>query len=94
MIPFLKMNKSLFPYALLFLIVVPIFGFNFLISLIGNVLLLIFLVPILIFLVILISFNALKTNLKTCNKCGTISLGLNENCSNCGADIRDIKNRR
>ena len=84
------MNKSLVTYSLILLIVVPIFGFNFLISFVGNILLLIFLVPLLIFLIALISFNSLKSKVKTCNQCGTLSLNMNNNCINCGADLSDI----
>ena len=83
------MNKSLVTYSLIFLILMPIFGFNFLVSLIGNFLLLIFLIPLLIFLIILISLNSIKSNVKTCNQCGTISLDSNNTCINCGADLDD-----
>ena len=84
------MNKNLSTYLLIFLLVIPIFGFNFLISLIGNVLLLIFLIPLLIFLIVLISFNSLKSKVNTCNQCGTVSLGINNICMNCGADLHDM----
>ena len=63
MIPFHKMNKSLIMYSLLFLIIIPIFGFNFLLKFLGNILLLIFLIPLLIFLITLISFNSLKSKI-------------------------------
>ena len=94
MLPFLKIKKSFVIYSLLLLIVIPIFGFNFLISLIGNFLLLIFLVPILIFLIALIGFNSLNSKVKTCNECGAVSLGINSTCMNCGADLsnENIKN--
>ena len=81
------MNKSLATYSLILLIVVPIFGFNFLVSFLGNILLLIFLVPILIFLIAFISLNSLKSQVKTCSQCGTISLGANNTCMNCGSDL-------
>ena len=84
------MNKNLITYLLIFLLVIPIFGFNFLITLIGNVLLLIFLIPLLIFLIVLISFNSLKSKVSTCKQCGTVSLGINNTCMNCGADLVDI----
>ncbi len=29
----------------------------------------------------------------TCSKCGSISLGLNGSCLNCGADLADISDR-
>ena len=84
------MNKSLITYSLIFLIVVPIFGFNFLISFFGNILLLIILVPILIFLIALISLNSFNSKLKTCDQCGSITLGISNNCKNCGADLNKI----
>ena len=87
------MNKSLVTYSLILLIVVPIFGFNFLISFVGNILLLIFLVPLLIFLIALISFNSLRSKVKTCSECGTISLGMSNKCMNCGADLDGINTK-
>ena len=81
------MTKSSITYLLISLIIIPIFGFNFLISLIGNVLLLVLLIPLLIFLIVLIGFNSLKSKLNTCNQCGTVSLGINDTCMNCGADF-------
>ena len=83
------MNKSLFTYSLIFLILTSLFGFNFLLNLIGNLLLLIFLIPLLILAVLLISFNSLKSKVNTCNQCGNITLGINNTCMNCGADLKD-----
>ena len=87
MIPFLQMKKNLVIYSLILLIVIPIFGFKFLVSLIGNILLLIILIPILIFLIAFIVFNSFSSKFNTCNKCGSISLGSNNTCMNCGADL-------
>ena len=84
------MNKSLVTYSLTFLIVISFFGFNFFLSLIGNLILLAFLIPLLIFLILLISFNSLKSKVNTCNQCGTLNLGNNKTCINCGADFDDI----
>ena len=88
------MNKSLVTYSLIFLILVPIFGLNFLLNFVGNILLLIFLVPLLIFLIAFVSLNSLKSKVKTCNQCGTISLGINNICINCGADLGDINSKK
>ena len=85
--PFLKINKSFAIYSLIFLIVIPFFGFNFLISFIGNILLLMILIPLLVLAIALISFNSFKTKIKTCDQCGTISFGSNNTCTNCGADL-------
>ena len=87
------MNKSLFTYSLIFLILISLFGFNFFLNLIGNLLLLALLIPLLIFLILLISFNSLKSKVNTCNQCGTISLGINNTCTNCGADLDDINRK-
>mgnify|MGYP001501345736 CR=1 FL=1 len=89
MISFLNNNKSLVKYSLILLIIIPIFGFNFLISLIGNIFLLFLLIPLLILIVLLISFNSLKRKMKICNQCGTISFGGNDRCVNCGSNLND-----
>ena len=83
------MKKSLIFYSLIFLSVIPIFGFNLIINFLGNILLLIILVPLLVFLITMISFNSFKPKLSICNQCGSISLG-NNTCMNCGADLGDI----
>ena len=85
------MNKNLLIYSLIFLLAIPIFGLNFLLHFIGNILLLIFLVPLLILSIILISFSSLKSQVNVCDQCGNISLGEGETCVNCGADL-NIKN--
>ena len=59
----------------------------------GNILLLVLLIPLLIFLIVLISFNSLKSKVNTCNQCGTITLGINNTCMNCGADLDDINRK-
>ena len=87
------MNKSLFTYSLIFLILTSLFGFNFFLNLIGNLLLLIFLIPLLIIAVLLISFNSLKSKVNTCNQCGTITLEINNTCMNCGADLKDTNSK-
>ena len=84
------MNKSLFTYSLIFLILISIFGFNFFLNLIGNLLLLIFLIPLLILAVLLISFNSLKSKVNICNQCGTMTLGVDNTCMNCGSDLDNI----
>ena len=88
-----KMNKSLINYSLVFLILIALFGFNFFLSFIGNLLLLVFLVPLLLFLILLISFNSLKSKVKSCNQCGTIALGINNTCMNCGADLENTNSK-
>ena len=87
---FLKTNKNLLSFTLILLVVIPIFGINFFISFLGNILLLLVLIPILLLLVLFIGFNSYKSKIKTCSNCGTISLGLSKTCMNCGANIENI----
>ena len=87
------MNKNLVTYILIFFILISLFGFNFFLSLVGNLLLLLFLIPLLILFVLLISFNSLKSKVNTCNQCGTITLGINNTCMNCVADLKDTNSK-
>ena len=90
---FLKANKNLLTYSLIILIIIPIFGFNFIISFVGNILLLLFLIPLLLLVLVFMGFNSYKSKINTCTNCGTISLGLNETCMNCGADLENISKK-
>ena len=89
---FLKANKNLLTYSLIILIVIPIFGINFFISFLGNILLLLFLIPLLLVILFFIGFNSYKSKIKTCNSCGALSLGFGEKCMNCGANLENISN--
>ena len=89
---FLKANKNLLAYSLIVLIVIPIFGINFFLSFLGNILLLLFLIPLLLVVVLFIGFNSHKSKINTCKSCGAISLGTSENCMNCGASLGNITN--
>ena len=51
---FLNVNKTFLTYSLIILLVIPIFGFNFLITFVGNLLLILFLVPVLLLLLVFI----------------------------------------
>ena len=87
---FLKDNKNLLTYSLIIILLIPIIGVNFFISFLGNLLLLLFLIPILLLILVLIGFNSFKSKINTCSNCGAISLELSENCMYCGADLKDI----
>ena len=87
---FLKANKTLLTYSLILLIAIPIFGINFFISFLGNILLLLFLIPLLLVILAFIAFKSYKSKINICNSCGAISLGLSENCMNCGANLENI----
>ena len=87
---FLKDNKNLLTYSLIMFIVIPIFGINFFISFLGNILLLLLLIPLLLVILVFIGFNSYKSKINTCNSCGAISLGLSKTCMNCGANLENI----
>ena len=90
---FLKANKNLLNYSLILLMLIPIFGFNFFISFVGNILLLLLLIPLLLLVLVFMGFNSYKSKINTCTNCGAISLGLSENCMNCGADLENISKK-
>ena len=87
---FVKANQNLLTYSLIILIVIPIFGINFFISFLGNILLLLFLITLLILVLVFLGFNNLKSKIKTCGNCGAISLNESNNCMNCGANLENI----
>ena len=87
---FIQANKTLVIFSFIFFIIIPVFGLNFFLSIIGNVLLLLFLITLLIVLIAFLSFNFLKSKVIQCEQCGAISLGLNDTCMNCGADLKDL----
>ena len=89
---FLKANKNLLTYSLIILIFIPIFGINFFISFLSNILLLVFLIPLLLVILVFIGFNSYKSKFNTCKNCGAISLGLSEICINCGENLENISN--
>ena len=86
---FLKGNKTLLTYTLITFVIISIFGINFFISFLGNILLLLFLIPLFLLLILFIGLNSYKSKINTCNNCGAISLGLSDTCMNCGENLRD-----
>jgi len=87
---FLKANKNLLIYSLIILLVIPLFGINFLVSFLGNVLLILFLIPFLLLLLLFIGFNFYKSKIYSCNSCGAVYYDSINTCINCGADLEDI----
>ena len=86
---FLKGNKTLLTYTLITFVIISIFGINFFISFLGNILLLLFLIPLFLLLILFIGFNSYKSKINICNNCGAISLGLSDTCTNCGEELKD-----
>ena len=87
---FLKSNKNLLTYTLIMFLVFPIFGFNFFIGILGNVLILLFLIPLLLLLLVFLGLNYYSSKINKCSNCGTISLGFSETCMNCGSNFSEI----
>jgi len=87
---FLKANKNLLTYSLIILLFIPIFGINFFIGLISNIIIILFLIPLLLLALVFIGFNFYKSKINTCSNCGAISLGLSETCMNCGTKLDNV----
>jgi|TARA_B100000161_G_scaffold257650_1_gene221794 hypothetical protein len=87
---FLKTNKNYLTYLIIILLFIPIFGINFFISFLGNIIILLFLIPLLLILLVFIGFNSYKSKIITCKSCGAISLGYTEKCMNCGAVSENV----
>ena len=62
-------------------------------SFLGNILLLLFLIPLLLVILIFIGFNSYKSKINACSNCGAISFGLSKTCMNCGADLENINKK-
>ena len=88
------MNKSLVTYSIISFLIIFFFGFNFLLSLLGNILILLFLTPVLLIGIAFLGINFFKTKFKVCTNCGTTTLGDGNSCSYCGSNLSDIKNNK
>ena len=77
------MQNKLITYSLIFILIIPLFGLNFLIGLLGNILLLIVLVPLLILIIGFLGLNSLKSTINLCESCGSTIIGNNGNCPYC-----------
>tara|TARA_Y100001980_G_scaffold9790_1_gene2601 strand:- start:274 stop:600 length:327 start_codon:yes stop_codon:yes gene_type:complete len=84
------MQNKLIPYSLIFILIIPLFGLNFLIGFLGNILLLIILVPILILIIGFLGLNSFKSSINSCENCGSTFIGNNVNCPYC--NFKSIKN--
>ena len=71
---------------------IPLFGINFIMSFLGNIILLLFLIPLLLLLVFFLGLYSYKSKVNTCSNCGSISFGLSDTCINCGSELGNIIN--
>ena len=78
------MPKNLVFYLMITLFLIPIIGTNLFLSFIGNILLLLFLVPALLIVITFLGLNSIKSNLRQCSNCGITVIGSNSICLNCG----------
>ena len=81
------MNKNLVTYSIISFLIISFFGFNVLFSLLGNILILLFLTPILLFVLAFLGINSFKSKFKICTNCGSTSMGNNESCVYCGTNF-------
>ena len=88
------MNKNLVIYSIISLLIIFFFGFNFLLSLLGNILILLFLTPLLLIIITFLGFNSLKSKFKICKNCGATMISEDENCIYCKSDFSEIKNTK
>ena len=87
------MNKSLITYSISFLVIF-FFGFNFIFSLLGNFLILLFLTPLLLIGVVLLGINSFKSKFKVCDNCGAL-INNTDTCLYCGVNLnRDENNKQ
>ena len=86
------MNKSLVTYSIISFLIIFFFGFNFLFSLLGNILLLLFLTPILFIAIAFLGISSLKAKFKVCTNCGSTMIKEGESCLYCGSNFSKIEN--
>ena len=89
---FLGLNRNFLIYTLVTLTAISIFGINFFISFLGNILLLVFLIPVFFLLLLFIGLKSYNPKINQCSNCGEVSLGLNEKCVRCGAYLGNNSN--
>ena len=88
------MNKSLFTYSIISFLIIFFFGFNFLFSLLGNILILLFLTPLLLIIIAFLGINSVKSKFKVCSNCGTTMISQGESCLYCGSNFSEIENNK
>ena len=88
------MNKSLVTYSIISFLIIFFFGFNFLFSLLGNLLILLFLTPILLIVLAFLGINSLKSKFKVCTNCGATTISESGNCLYCGSSFNEIENNK
>ena len=88
------MNKSLVNYSIISFLIIFFFGFNFLFSLLGNILILLFLIPLLLIVLAFLGINSLKSKFKVCTNCGATTISESGSCLYCGSSFNEIENNK
>ena len=88
------MNKKVLTYLIISVLIIFFFGFNFLFSLLGNILILLFLTPLLLIGIVFLGINSFKTKFKVCENCGATIISNGENCLYCGSSFIKIENKK
>ena len=81
------MNKNLLTYSIIFFLIIFFFGFNFIFSLLGNILILLFLTPLLLIGLAFIWITSFKSKFKVCANCGATITEDSGSCVYCGSNI-------
>jgi len=88
------MQKNLITYSLISFLIISFFGFNFLISLLGNILIILFLTPVLLVGLAFLGINFFKSKINFCDNCGSAILSDSSNCLYCGVNLNKYDNKK
>tara|TARA_B100000963_G_scaffold147654_1_gene128565 strand:- start:6034 stop:6354 length:321 start_codon:yes stop_codon:yes gene_type:complete len=87
------MQKNLITYSFISFIIISFFGFNFLISLLGNILIILILTPILLIGLAFLGINFFKSKINICDNCGAAIVSDSNNCLYCGFNLNKDDNK-
>tara|TARA_Y100001978_G_C23382995_1_gene286388 strand:+ start:105 stop:428 length:324 start_codon:yes stop_codon:yes gene_type:complete len=85
------MNKNLITYSIISFLIISFFGFNFLFTLLGNILILLLLTPLLLIGIAFLVINSFRSKMKVCSNCGATFISDNESCVYCGSNYNEFK---
>ena len=63
-------------------------------SLLGNILILLFLTPILLIIIAFLGINSFKSKFKVCTNCGATIISEEKSCLYCGTNVSEIENNK
>jgi len=88
------MNKNLITYSIISFLIIFFFGFNFLFSVLGNILILLFLTPLLLIAIVFVGINSFKSKFKVCTNCGATIISDDESCPYCGSNFSEFESEK